>query len=203
MKRSTRYALICTALLATPITSSAGSEAPVQCAAAPMTGCLQTTSTGATKLLLKDRTPDNGDLFVWKWHADSPADFGDPTGEDGYALCLYDESGDAPGLVFESLAPAGGTCAERPCWRPLGTIAFAYNDRNRSHGLEQVVLVGSVGSATISVRGKGETLGMPALPLKAPVTVQLQASTGKCFESSYHPSGLMRNNAAELRAIGD
>ena len=51
-------------------------------------------------------------------------------------------------------------------------------------GLQQVLL--KSGDATkILVKGKGDLLPMPTLPLTPTVTVQLKSETGVCWEARY------------------
>ncbi len=85
-------------------------------------------------------------------------------------------------------APAGGDCGGKPCWtdKPTG---FRYKDRPATpDGLTQIILKANVaGKAKIIAKGKGFDLQMPG-PLTSitqPVTVQMQSSTGICWEANY------------------
>ena len=61
------------------------------------------------------------------------AELGDPLSTTTYSICIYDESGDTPGLVAEFVVPPGGVCFNRsgthgrPCWRKDGR-KFKYRD---------------------------------------------------------------------------
>src|SRR2546428_117155 len=57
---------------------------------------------------------------------------GNPLATDSYALCLYDLSGTRPALLFRAMAPAGGTCGGRSCWRAHGSGGFSYVDPDRT-----------------------------------------------------------------------
>src|SRR5690349_1335374 len=54
-------------------------------------------------------------------------DFGDPRSTTpSYALCVLDDS--SPRLVAGPVAPAGGTCAGRPCWRLISETTLEYRN---------------------------------------------------------------------------
>jgi hypothetical protein len=76
------------------------------CGPGPRTDCLEPSVAGKARVLIKDKTPDKGDLFVWKWvkgEATTLADFGDPTTTDAYTLCVFDDGTE----VFRANIPAG------------------------------------------------------------------------------------------------
>jgi hypothetical protein len=109
---------------------------------------------------------------------------------DDYALCMYESPADTTQLT--ALAPAGGTCGSKPCWRAVGSSGFKYGNKDASpDGLQKVsVKTGIAGKAKATVKAKGNNLsaspyGMPAPPLTTPVRVQLQVSGGACFEATY------------------
>jgi hypothetical protein len=101
-------------------------------------------------------------------------------------MAVYDETGGAPHLQLSANAPAGGTCGTRPCWAE-NSAGFKYaNKAATPDGLIKIALrAGEEGSAKISVKGKGVNLPVPALPLTPPVTAQLQASNGTCWDAVY------------------
>ena len=54
-------------------------------------GQLEPSVAGKARVLIKDKSPDKGDLLVWKWikgEATTLPDFGDPTLTDSYTLWL-------------------------------------------------------------------------------------------------------------------
>src|SRR5262249_13776030 len=69
-------------------TSTTTTTIPAGCSASPMSTC-KTASPAASKITIKDRTPDTGDQVSWKWKGQATAlsDFGDPLHTTGYALC--------------------------------------------------------------------------------------------------------------------
>jgi hypothetical protein len=156
------------------------------------------------QLLLKDRAPDERDFVLWKWlkgEQTLPGAFGDPLTTDGYTLCIYDDS---PSVLLAATAPAGGTCDEKPCWK-ISRGDFKYRDRERTpDGLEQIKLqAGDDGDAKISVKGKGENLALPTLPLALPVLVQLQATNGECWEATHSEAGVIKNDTGQFKGKAD
>lgn len=139
---------------------------------------------------MKNVSPDDKDLLAWKWSGDAGtmmiSDFGDPTRTTGYQLCLYDTPSGVPQLEWSAAAPAGGTCARKPCWSVRAT-GFKYRDPDLTpNGIARLVLkAGRGGAAQIGVKGQGPNLALPTLPFSAPVTVQLRATTGQCWTASY------------------
>ena len=107
---------------------------------------------------------------------------------------------------MRAIAPAGGTCRGRPCRKTTSTTGFKYADRDLTpDGLPGVTLrSGSLGRARITLKGKGDRLAMPTLPLSQDprVTVQLVATTGACWETS-HAAPARRNDGVQFRDAGD
>lgn len=156
-------------------------------AAAPV--CRGPTVSGASLVVLRDKTPDTRDRLVWRWtrgEATELLDLGDPLGTATYALCMYDQSA-APQPVFGAQVPPGGTCAGRPCWKAVRT-GYRYRDANRAAGGLQAIALrtGAAGKARIVVRGKGGHLPLPGLgDLTPPVTVQLKNDAGECWGATF------------------
>lgn len=178
---------------------------PAGCTAPPMENCRQPTAARKGTLLLKDRSPDSKDKVIWKWkkgEATEIFDYGDPINRTNYALCIYEAGTFNP--VLQARATAGGACPGRPCWQQFGTKRFEYKNRDLDpDGLRLMRLQeGNEGKARITVRAKGEHIGMPQLPLDLPVRVQVQASTNQCWEATYEQF-VIRNNAVELKAKPD
>ena len=155
-------------------------------APAPDLSCLQPTLPGAAQIALKNPAGGRSDAVSLRWNkgpAVALGDFGDPLGSDDYELCLYDNDGD---LVLAAKAPAGGTCADKPCWKAAAS-GFTYSDKLRSpNGVTKLILKsGDAGSSKVSVKGKGEPLAMTpiddiALPLRSQVR-----GNGQCFEATF------------------
>jgi hypothetical protein len=135
--------------------------------------------------------------LVWKWTrgaATTVADFGNPTATTSYSFCVYGGSQ----LLMTATAPAGGTCAGRPCWIPRSS-GFRYANRLYTPtGLGRLDLrAGGPGQAKIGLKGKGPLLAVQTLP----VTAQLVSSNGRCWSGTF--STTRRNDAAQLKATSD
>jgi DNA-binding beta-propeller fold protein YncE len=150
------------------------------CAPAPATGC-----SGADASTLRVVAKDGpSDTVVWKWAASGAISVGDPLTTE-YALCVYDSSILAQPVFSSSILP-GRTCGTKPCWAATAT-GYRYTDRaGIPDGITAVrVLGGTSGTARITLKGKGGGLPQLGLPYQPPVTAQLQASNGQCWEASY------------------
>ncbi len=178
---------------------------PAVCPAAPQPGC-RTPAVGQRALvILKDGPVDAKDRLVWKWSkgsVTSKSDFGAPLNTTSYHLCIYDGSG----LVLSGLAPAGGTCGPRPCWKE-GAHTFKYLDREQTpDGLRSILLrEGSLpGKAKITVTAKGPLLGIAALDvLVSPLRIQLGNTLGVCREADYSFPPALRHTASQFRDRAD
>lgn len=117
-------------------------------------------------------------------------------------ICLYD--GAAKTFAGGVIAPAGGTCAGKPCWKSLGTRGFKYGDKLLTPtGVDGIMLLtGAAGKAKIVARAKGLPLDPPALPFAGPVLVQLSIDGGACFAAEYQPGGFVKNQAGLFKAKG-
>lgn len=185
-----------------------GATVAAPCAAMPEAGCRRANANRTSRLALKYRAPDRGDLLTWKWTkgtTTSKTDLGDPTETTNYALCVYDETADLPSLVLASEIPAGGTCAGRSCWKPTGH-GFRYaNEDATPNGVTVLALKeGLEGASAIRAKGRGAKLSMPALPLSQDprVVVQLKNDLGVCWEAIYSAPAL-RNEQTEFRDKSD
>jgi hypothetical protein len=146
------------------------------CPPAPDT-CRAPTASGASSLVLDQKSPPTRSRMVWKWTkgaATPRTDFGDPTSTDGYTLCLYD------GGALVSTTKILGACATKPCW---SSKPFGYLFQNRSlqpTGAQNLRLVAGVaGKASESFTGKGANLALPnPADLSGPIDVQLRRSGG-------------------------
>jgi hypothetical protein len=161
------------------------------CGATPDGGCRTPAVSQKALLSLKDTSPDDKDVLVWKWLKGSVTtigDFGDPVTTDTYELCIYDGT---PSLITHATAPAGGLCNvlnPKPCWS-ANAKGFKYSDKDRTPlGVQKITLKAGLvsGDAKIIVNGKGVNLDMPpTFPLVQPVTVQLKNSSGTCWQATY------------------
>ena len=108
----------------------------------------------------------------------------------------------APQPLLLSHVPAAGTCGTKPCWKSLKG-GFKYNDKLLDpEGIQQILLKsGAATKAKVLVKGKGENIPMPVLPLTPPVTVQLKSDAGVCWEARY--STPTKNLPDQFRAKAD
>jgi hypothetical protein len=161
------------------------------CAPQPLASCRRALRPDGGTLTLTDRTPDTNDGVSWRWGRGPVVPktaFGDPLASTAYRFCIYD-AGSIP--LLGVTIPAGGICnakTKRPCWKAV-RHGFSYRNTDRARSAIQSIdlregLVDNV--ARIALRGRGPLLGMPSLPaLVLPLTVQLQATSGECWESFY------------------
>ncbi|MFQ5478157.1 MAG: hypothetical protein ACE5E4_06030 [Candidatus Binatia bacterium] len=162
------------------------------CPATPVSACVQPVTGGRATLALKDSSPDTRDKLAWAWKrgaATAKQDFGDPVSGGEYRLCFYDEVGGQASLVMEQVLPGGGQCGARSCWKET-TKGFVYKDRFASNapGVKSAVFKAGVdGKASIKVKGQGEGLDMPTLPLSldTQASMQIMRDTGACWQADY------------------
>ena len=175
------------------------------CAPAPVADCRQSVVAGAGSLALSSKSPAKRAL-TWSWkkgEATALADFGAPATSDAYALCVYDESSSEAQLLIAAVAPAGGSCGSKPCWRPSGKSELRYRDPAATpDGLTALKLhAGVQGKASVAASARGPQLGLPFLPLPLPLRVQLQSGSGTCFEATFSASA--HNGAKSFKARSD
>ena len=160
-----------------------------QCDASPAIVCHVTDAPGASLLRLQNGSPDDRDRLIWKWlkgDAMPQADLGNPATTTDYALCLYDQAG----LLAQAVVPHGGVCNGRPCWDERAT-GWKYRDGAlTADGVAQIAARSNLapGRAKIIVKARGVPLDMPDLPIPAanlPLTVQLHASNGQCWSTTF------------------
>jgi murein DD-endopeptidase MepM/ murein hydrolase activator NlpD len=180
-------------LTATPtVTATSTVLATPTCGAGPVAGCRTPAATLKALLLLKDKSPDDKDLLIWKWikgSVTSKADFGNPVTTTSYRLCIYDS---VSTVLHDSAIPAGGLCnaaSPKACWQDKPT-GYKYNDKDLTpDGIQKLILKEGLeaGKAKIILKGKGLNLDDPAIPVSQPVTVQLLNNAGSCWQATYNP----------------
>ncbi len=184
-------------------------------ACAPILGCVPALATtcrrpvvpGKAALLLTNKNKGAAKRALsWKWSrgaATTTQELGDPRARTSYALCIYDQAGGALTEQLQATVPAGGSCRGKPCWRATGTKGFRFLDKQGTTlGIKKILLqAGEAGKARIAVKAKGPALGLPALPLSPPVSVQLKTPEGPCWEASYAAPRV--NTASRFKARSD
>ena len=98
----------------------------------------------------------------------------------------YDRPAGGPHVLVAAVAPPGGDCAGRPCWRETGT-GYRYGDKALTPGgiLKLSLRAGADGQAKIGLKGKGGNLRLSAPPFASGVTVQLKSEAGICWQADY------------------
>jgi hypothetical protein len=171
---------------------------PTACTPTPRAGCAYSTSPSGVSLVVKDQASINGDRLLWKLGAGAATtidDFG--LAATAYALCIYDDAGGSPPLLFHAAASPGAECTTGSCWK-AGAKGFTYKSKLRTpRGVAKLVLKsGDAGETVLRVIGKGGNLTLPELPLGLPVRVQLQAEDGACWQATYATTGVVKSDAA-------
>ena len=182
----------------------ASGACPADAAELPRDDCRVSVRPLVSKLQLKNTAADAGDALGWDWklgERTTLADLGSPGQFHGaiYKLCVYDESGAVPTLVL------GSEVAAWPGWTGLGGKGARFSDLfGTQGGITQILAkVGDDGRASVSVKGKGAPLGMPALPLGLPARVQLQVLGGACFEATFGAAGMRKNDSRQFQGFGN
>jgi len=165
----------------------------------PLPGC-RTTHEGTFRLTAA------GGKVLWRWlrgPATMLGNFGTPDATTHYALCVYDESGPTPTLLSRMLAPAGGICGapNRPCWQEPNGF-FKYRDAFRTpEGIRTLQLrPGGDGEARVTLNANGAHVEHAALPFAVPIRVQLESSTGECWDATYSTSVVNDGRSFAARA---
>lgn len=171
------------------------------CTLQPATGCRTPLAGGASSMKLQRRFPASRNRLTWKWsrgEATTTAAYGDPLGDTGYAVCLYDDAG----LRARVDAPARGVCGTKFCWRAK-SAGWQYSDPLLTpNGLQKLVLrPGAAGKAKLTMSAKGDLLVLPTLPLDPPLRLQLVNTNGECWEATF--SSATSNTSTQVKARSD
>ena len=164
----------------------------------PMATCLQPQIGGKASIFLRDTLPDGRDRLTWKWSRGTTtlADFGSPATA-GFELCVFDQRGGTTALALDASIPAG------PRWSTT-TRGWKYKDPSLSaDGVSVVTLrTGLDADGSITLKAKGTSLPLPALPLQqdGAVTVQLH-NPNTCWGARY--SSHIANRVDLFRAKAD
>ncbi|HXC53501.1 MAG TPA: hypothetical protein VN634_21620 [Candidatus Limnocylindrales bacterium] len=182
------------------------------CVAAPRNDCRGEIEQSSTKLQLDKRDSSSGDKLRWQYKRGAETldlDLGRPDVDDDVGFCLFDESGPAPVLIFQSIIPGGFYCQNFgfPCWHRLDDGSFEYKDEyGFAGGITSMTLqAGGNGKASVAMKaaGLGLTSGQLLLPtpqLNLPLRAQVQVRHAACFDGSYDEQSISRNSDGKLRA---
>lgn len=175
------------------------------CGPVPEVGCRGSESFGSTLVLKGGSKPS----LKWKTNrgdATATSDFLDPTlfGR-RLSLCFYDASAASQPVAAMDFA-SGGECGGKTCWSAKGDKGFRFKNKagTTSQGVGTVSLKsGEQGKARVQVKGKGDFLQLPTLPLTSPVTAQLIIDDGvdrECWQVSF--PFIVANDASRFQAVG-
>jgi hypothetical protein len=188
---------------ATSTPTPAATTSPASgCSAAPMNGCRPPSSPNASTLVIVDAVRASSDTLTWTWTKGTTTpklDFGDPLATTGYALCVYDG---ANARVVQAQAAPGGVCGTKPCWKSARR-GFAYTRKlGAPDGIDRIALTEGLvdGKAKIVVHAKGTHVVLPTLPVTLPLRVQLQSTTGACWEAAFATA--TKNEARRFKGRG-
>jgi hypothetical protein len=180
------------------------------CSAAPFVGCRSPQNVRSTRLEVTDKSKNTQDTLVWKWANGQKTpigSFGDPLDSDGMSLCLYDESGATPVLVFEAGLPPNQGCqnaTDHACWKASRSSYRYLKKDGKPDGIADAsAKPGTDGRAHVIVKGRGSHLTLPALPFSLPVRAQLQSATGQCWDAVFGQTGVNRNDPTRFRGRAD
>jgi hypothetical protein len=150
---------------------------------------------------------------LWNWAtggATTTSEFGNPLASDGLAFCIFDRSQATPSVLFRADVAGGGMCDTKPCWKANKDKGFTFASKTgNANGVVGLKLMsGLAGKAKIQLKGKGLALsgrrfGLPKLPLDVPLTAQLQADTGACWEADFSSAGVNKNDAMQFSGNAD
>jgi len=143
---------------------------------------------GRSKLKYRNSLNDAKDSVRWTWghgEATTPAEFADPTASADYQFCVFAETSGAPSLLMAADVPADASL-----WAPSGDVGYKYLDPAAVHeGISRILLKrGAPTKSKIILKGKGEALGDPVLPVTGIEGIRVQltnSSTGVCWESKF------------------
>jgi hypothetical protein len=103
-----------------------------------------------------------------------------------------------PHRILKAVAPAGGTCAGRPCWSGTFATKLKYRDADGTpDGVESALISGT----NLTMKAKGHNLitsaqGVPdpisLNPFTPPVTLQVHASNGACTTATFGANRVAR-----------
>ena len=187
--------------------SCADGNACTQDSCDPQDGCEYTgapalTCASASKAVLKVRdnaSVNSGDSvkFLWKGGPSLVPDMGDPTQTTSYELCIYDSTGVQLAM---GVPPGAG-------WTTLGAPSspkgYKFKDSaGTNDGVTQIKTKGSnLDKAQVKVIAKGENVpDTGVLPFQYPVTAQVYASDGMCWEAEFNAPQTKKNELGKYGA---
>jgi len=151
----------------------------------------------------RDNDSNAKDRMLWKWRKGemtTPEEFSDPRTSSNYEVCVFHEEGNTPTLLLGARVPPSASA-----WGGAGGKGFKYSDAAGTHGGITGILLrgGEAGKSKVIVKGRGDALGDPSLPLSTATTgirAQLtNMSNGVCWESEF-PLSTITADEHDIRA---
>jgi hypothetical protein len=146
-----------------------------------------------------------GEHMQWSWsggEATTLAEIGDPGATTRYGFCVWDDRAGVPTLVTNLQIPDGSH------WRTTPSGARYTDGRGTFRGLSGIKVHSGIDrKAGVSLQEKGFLTALP--PAASPVTrfaadphvtVQLVASTGACWTSTFDAADFKTNTIAKTSA---
>jgi cysteine-rich repeat protein len=187
------------------------------CVMGPRPSCTLPVKSGKSKLGVKISSKGaKNNQVLWNWvtgGATTTSEFGNPLASDGLTFCLFDRSQATPSLLFSADVAGGGTCPDKPCWKASKDKGFTFASKtgNADGVIGLKLMSGLAGKAKIQLKGKGLGLstgpgrpsGLPQPPLHVPLTAQLQAASGACWEADFSSAGVDKNDTKQFSGKAD
>jgi cysteine-rich repeat protein len=172
----------------------------------PSTTCREPVAAGDASLTMHNSANSAKDLLLWTYRrgpATRVVEFGAPSTNTTYALCVYD----AEGLEASITVPSGATCNGHSCWSERGGSPRYRNPARDPDGATLVILQPGRrdGGTKIVFKASGSNLNLPDLSsLASPVTVQLRRDGSLvCWGAQYSFPPARRNAGARFRDRSD
>lgn len=175
------------------------------CGPIPEVGCRSSEPAGTT-IVLKAGKKSSLKWRISRGDAADASDFLDPTmfGR-RLSVCIYDSSATAQPVAAMDFA-SGGMCGKKPCWSSRGEKGFKFKNKSgsTSRGIGKLSFkAGEQGKVRLDIKGKGDFLSLPTLPLTSTVTAQLVVDDGverNCWQVSF--PFVVTNDATRFQAAG-
>lgn len=170
---------------ATPLPGTPTPNIGIACGTAPALACV---APAKGSLLVDEKTAGKEKLkvtFSKLLPAVTQSQFGNPvSGTTGYRICIYNGANQLKGVY--TVARAGQTCGNAPCWAAVSDKGYKYKDKSATaDGITTMKLSGGdSGKGKIKIKGKGANLPSgiaAALQSQTAATVQILSGDASCF----------------------
>jgi hypothetical protein len=122
-----------------------------------------------------------GGKLKWNWKkgvATAQTDFGDPTADTAYRVCLYDAVSGTPVDLCIDVPPGAD-------WKDQKN-GFSFKSKTGVEGITSIQLeAGEAGKVEVAVKGKGVALPLLPLTQQPEVVLELSNSVGQCWQSRF------------------